>query len=421
MNKNVVSHEALANSESAAGSSRGFLAFSLLSALAEGAQQVIILWTAFQIGGSGLLVGWAVFAGYAPAAAVGLAVRKHADKGDARSLAGWSNWFLALGSLVMGVQQLLAGDPLTSVIMILASQALLSLVKLVNKAVVGRLLRTCLQPEAAKKTLQLSSSASLAGQVVGAGGAGLLLSTGLGPAGLLICGAFYAASAFVLRLAVRNDSARARRKNAEDEETPGTRRSPKVRSRLSPALVSVLLFSVPSSGSLQALTTLLPSLSEATAPSAPAFYAVMNVTSMAGGFVAGLVLSSRLSTPLMVLRWAMPASAILLVCLNLLGAEFAVAFLAGVLTLVLTLHVIVMQVLTNQTPPAEEVGSFAMTRNVVASLSKALFALAAGAISSFAGLEAAVWALAGVCAVFWLIWWRQESSRREGVFGEIGR
>lgn len=395
--------------------SRGFLVFSTLTALAEGAQQVIILWTAFQIGGSGLLVGWVVFAGYAPAAVVGLAVRQHADRGDARVLASWTNYFLAAGSLILGLQQFFAGHALLSIVVILASQILLGLVKLANKAVISRLLRGCLPKAAAKRTLQLSSSSNLAGQVVGAGAAGLLLNYGLGPVGLLTCGVLYATSAVVLGNAVRNVPVELTA--AQSAVAQSAVKETKAKVRISPALASVLIFSIPSSGALQAVTTLLPPLSEATAPGAPGYYAIVNVITMAGGFGAGILLSTKIGNQKVILRWALPATAVVLALLNATRNEVAVAALTGLLTLIITMHVIVMQVLTNQTPAPDQVGSFAITRNVVASLAKAIFALAAGVISAVAGLDAAVWAVAVTCVVFALIWQRRESSREGGALG----
>ncbi|MBB2938607.1 putative MFS family arabinose efflux permease [Amycolatopsis bartoniae] len=377
---------------------RWYTVFSFLSSWAEGGQAVVLLWLTYSLTSNAFLIGVMIVLGYLPAAVLGLLFRRFADRGRAERVAGSTNAVLSGVSLALTVEQLLAGRAVAlAIVVIAASQVVLSVAKMVNKAALNRLVRDVFPPGTAKRVLEVSSSASLIGQVVGAGLAGVFLSANWTAAGLLVSALAYGTGALALTFGLRRPAR---------EEMPEPPVEVKTRAAL-PAgigLVLVLVFSVPSSGALQFLNTLLVPLADDIAHGHPSFYAVLNVVSVAGGFLAGLALSTRVITTEAVLRWGLPTVAVFAALLGFITQPWLVAVTAFVLSLVITCHVICMQVLTNQVPADSQVGQFAVLRNVVAALAKAVFSFAAGAVVGWWGVRTAAVALAATTLVFAVAW-----------------
>lgn len=371
----------------------GVTAFFLLGSLAEGAQSVVLMWLTYALTGDAVLVGLVVVLGYLPATVAGIPFRRFADRGRADGLARRTNLLLAAVSAALaGVS---GSSAAVTVAAILLAQAVLSLVKMVNKAAVGRLVRDSFDAAAGARVLQLSSSASLIGTIAGAGLGGLLAACHLIALSLLGAAAAYAASAVAMARGTRG-------------YRPGPERArvaaPTARLRRDPRLLTVLLFSVPSSGGLQFLATLLVPLAQAIAPGNPAYYAVLDVASVCGGFLAGIALSATPLSARTVLGFGLLAAAALAAALGAADGAVLVAALAFLLTFAITAHIVCMQVLTNQVPEPHEVGQFAVLRNTVASLAKAGFAFAAGVIAGATSAQTAAVVLAVSLLAFALAW-----------------
>jgi predicted MFS family arabinose efflux permease len=118
----------------------------------------------------------------------------------------------------------------------------------------------------------------------------------------------------------------------------------------------------------------------------------------------GTALTSRRLSSGLVLRAAFPVAAALAVGTALTRWPAAVVVLFLVLNAVLTAHVMVMQVLTNQAPPEDQVGRFAVVRNAVAGTAKFTASLLAGWLVESLGLVGAWIALAVVLAAAGLRW-----------------
>jgi MFS family permease len=381
-----------------------FLAFFLLTSLAEGAQAVVVLWLTYDLTDSALLIGVMIVLGYLPAAVVGMLYRVRADRDRADRVARRTNTVLSVASLVLALQQAVSGASVAlSIAAIALAQVVLSLAKMLNKAALSRLIRHSFESWRAKRFLETSSSASLVGQVAGAGLAGLVLAQGWVVEGLLFAAVAYAASAVCLVLGTSGYAERARIADAEEAAGSGATGGappPPRRLQLDPGLVAILVYSTPSSGGLQFLTTLLVPLAAFVAPHQPSFYAVLTIATSCGGFLAGIVLSTNLVSMRVVLRGGLPIVAVLAVALSLTRATVLVAALSFALALVITCHVICMQVLTNQVPEEDAVGQFAIVRNVAASLTKAVFAFSAGALIGVFGVATASRVLAVATAGF---------------------
>lgn len=152
----------------------------------------------------------------------------------------------------------------------------------------------------AKRLLAASQSASLAGQVCGAGLAGVVLAQGWITQGLLCAALAYAASAGALALGTRGyeDRARPRPRPEPCPGGPGGDGEPEpVPLRWTPALVGVLVFSVPGSGALQFLNTVLVPLAGTVAPGRPSYYALLNIVTIAGGSWRGCCCRPAASPP----------------------------------------------------------------------------------------------------------------------------
>ncbi|WP_438484867.1 MFS transporter [Streptomyces sp. S186] len=401
-----------------------FLLFFAFSALAEGAQGVVLLWLTYALTNNAFLIGVMVVLGYLPAALLGLAYQRVADRGRADRLARTTNTVLSTTSFLLAVEQLLAGHRIgLSLVVIGMGQVVLSLVKMVNKAALGRLIRVSFDADGARRFLAMSSSASQIGQVVGAGLAGVVLAQGWVVGGLLGSALTYAASAVCMVLGTRGvarvintvESAPSSGRAAPNRANPERARSSL---RWNPRLVAVLVFSVPSSGGLQFMTTLLVPLAALVAPNQPSYYSLLNVVTVCGGFLAGIALSTNAVSPRRVLGWALPVVSVMALALAALArfdTKYPVALLSFALSLVITCHVVCMQVLTNQVPEEHETGQFAVVRNNAAALAKAAYSFAAGALIGVYGVGVAVRLLAVSMACFSLAWAVLRPAWRPGV------
>ncbi|MGK5628205.1 MFS transporter [Streptomyces sp. URMC 123] len=392
-----------------------FTLFFTLTSFAEGGQAVVLLWLTYALTSNAFLIGVMVVLGYLPAALLGLLFKRFADRGRANLVARATNTVLSGVSLLLAVQHLSSGDHVAlSITAIALSQIVLSIAKMFNKAALNRLIRASFEAEAAKSFLAMSQSASLIGQVFGAGLAGVALAQGWVTASLFCAAAAYAASALSLARGTRGVAARRRgEERRRGAERFGQRAEHRERGADGPGpapihwhygLVAVLVFSVPSSGALQFLNTLLVPLADAVAPGRPSYYALLNIVTVCGGFLAGILLSASAVSPRRVLAWALPATTLLALALAVFDSRLVVAVVGFALSLVVTCHVICMQVLTNQVPQEHEVGQFAVVRNVVASLAKAGYAFAAGTLAGLWGVTVASVVLAGSTALFALAW-----------------
>lgn len=395
--------------------SRYVSAFYLLSSLAEAAQAVTLLWLAFQLTHDGLVVGIAVALGYLPAAAAGLVFQRFADAGRPDRLTHRTNVVLAVVSLLLALETLAAPRATwITIAAIMASQVVLSLVKMVNKAAIGRVLRDSFAPETCRQVLQVSSSTSLIGRLAGAATAGVIIDQGPVEAALALAGVAYAASVTAMRRGTRGYRPRPGVDEARDER-PGARGARRLVADRRLALV--LLFSVPSSGALPFLSTLIVPLAHDVAPAHPGYYAALVVVSTVGGFAAGAALSTSVLSSRVTLDVALPVTAGLAVALALAGGEVPVAALTLALTFAITAHIVCMQVLTNQLPDPEEVGQFAVLRNVVASLAKGGYSFAAGALVDVVGTGTAALVLGGSCVPFAVAWLAFRARAHAGALG----
>lgn len=383
------------------GMERRLLSFFLANSLAETVQVVAMVWATYALTHDARLVGIVNAAAYLPGVVVGLFFQRRADAGSAARLLSMTNWVLFLSSLALTAVWLASNSVPLVVVSFVVFQVSLSVVKMVNKAYVGRVVRDGFEPRTASRVLQRATSLTLVGGMVGGGAVGVLLD--------LVSPGWAFAAASVLYLAslyaISADAARAHpatEVGSDDEgaetlppaEPDGVRRS----------LALILLFSVPSSGALPFISTAMVPYANQVAQGSGLFYSVLTVTVMCGGFVAGMALSTNRLTLSASLRWMLGAGGVLAALLPVVRWPPLVVGVVLVLAVALTAHVISMQVLTNQAPPPSEVGRFIVLRNSVAGTAKGVFSLLAGWIIDVAGLDVAWLSLAVVLLVFAGAW-----------------
>lgn len=377
-----------------------FTAFYFFSAFAEGVQSVVMLWLIYAVTKNPLLVGTMIVLGYLPPAVAGLAFRRHADHGRADRIVRRANlWFAIVPGIV--ASELIIGGPVALTIgLMMASRIALGLVKLVNTAAIGRLVRDSVDYATRARVLQVSSSSSLIGLVTGTGIGGVMASAGLSGPSLLLASAAYVGGAAIIARGTRGY-----RPSAGQYAAQGAGAAQPTRRLLGDLRIAVILvFSVPSSGGLQYLSTLLVPLSQTISPGNPTYYAVLDIAASCGGFLAGVLLSTALVSSRLVLYAGLPVCALLAVAFGLTRNPVLVVILAFALTLVITSHVVCMQVLTNQVPEAHAVGEFTVLRTVVASLAKMSFAFGAGAVIGALSLRMATVVLALSFVPFAVAW-----------------
>ncbi|GHA84264.1 MFS transporter [Streptomyces thermodiastaticus] len=417
-------------------SGRWLLTYFGTSSVAETAQAVTIMWASYRLSHNAMVTGAMNAAAYLPGVVLGLLIRKRADNGDPAHRLSLTNWVLFAGSLLLTVVWTAGSPPAFALAAFAVVQCSLSFVKTMNKAHAGRFIRHGYTASEAIRLRQRSTSLAQVGGAVGGGAAGVLL--GIGAVGWCFATAalLYLAGLIAVRLATPS-ARREAQDTAAPSETPRTSARPEKEdtpaatpsaagnsgrqakpaapqrdaSRGSRVLRTILLYSFPSSGALPFISTVAVPLAQSVAPGSGDFYAVLSVAGMGGGFLAGTALTSKRLSSHLVLQAAFPAAAVLAATIALFRWPAAVVLLYLVLSAVLTTHVMVMQVLTNQAPPEDQVGRFTVVRNAVAGTAKCVAALVAGWLVEALGLTGAWIALAVLLGAAGVRWWSVGRTR----------
>lgn len=382
------------------------LGFFFVNSAAETAQGVAMLWATYVLTHNAVFVGAINAAAYLPGVVVGLVVRKRADSGHAARLLSMTNWVLFTGSTALTLVWVSRAGHGVVLGMFAVVQCALSLVKMLNKAYVGRFVRERFATRDAVRLLERATSLGLVGGLVGGGAAGLVLDGAAADWCFGTAAALYLLSLVAVRIAAADPHVAERDPAAAAVPPPAPAQKAEVPGMVGRrALRMILVFSVPSSGALPFITTLTVPLAASVAPGSGLFYSVLTITAMCGGFLAGVVLSGGKVSMASTLGGALAVGCPLVAGLALVDGRVGVVALMFLASMVLTAHVMAMQVLTNQAPAAGEVGRFTVLRNSVAGAAKGGFSLLAGWLTDIAGLGTAWLALAASLAVFAVTWW----------------
>ncbi|MEV5499528.1 MFS transporter [Nonomuraea fuscirosea] len=394
------------------------LGFFFLGSAAEAVQRVAVLWVSYELTGNAMVTGAMGAAAYVPGVVLGLLLRKKADAGQAARLLALTNWVLFTGSSALALVWA-AKLPQEAILGAFALvQCSLSVVKTLNKAYVGRFIRRQFASANGVRVRERATSMALIGGLVGGGSAGLLLDTiEAGPCFGVAALLYLLSLLAVRRIATERTAPERARSGTESGESGEARAS--AASKPPPvstsALRMILLYSIPSSGALPFISTVTVALTQTVAPGSSTFYSILTVAGTCGGFLAGIVLSSGRLPSAVILSAALVTGGLLTAGLVSTRWQPTVVLLMLLLSMALTAHTMVMQVLTNQAPPEDQVGRFTVVRNSVAGLAKGGFALLAGWLVESAGLTVAGLVLAAVLGVFGIVWWnvRQRAEIKE--------
>ncbi|AUG78780.1 hypothetical protein CFP65_4013 [Kitasatospora sp. MMS16-BH015] len=398
------------------------LGFYAAGSAAETLQAVAILWATYLLTHNAVIVGAVNAAAYLPGVVLGLVLRKKADSGSAGRLLSLTNWVLFAGSTALALvwaADLPQGALLGAFALV---QCSLSVVKTLNKAYVGRFVRRHFARSEAVRLVERATSLALVGGLVGGGISGLLLDTSAADWCFTLAAVLYLVSlAAVWRVARTRPEGTAATPAPTAQLVAGPTPTDVELEDPAGRLRLILLYSVPSSGALPFVSTLMVPLAQAVAPGSGLFYSVLTVTSMCGGFLAGMALSSGRLSAAATLNTALGTGGALVACFAAFHWRPAVVLLMLVATAVLTAHVMVMQVLTNQAPPEGRVGRFSVVRNAVAGSAKAGFSLLAGWLVDAGGLTTAWLVLGAVLGAFGLAWWGSPERSTIGRLVDVGQ
>ncbi|MDQ0709879.1 hypothetical protein QFZ52_002531 [Arthrobacter woluwensis] len=386
--------------------------FAAVGAVAEGLQLIALMWTTLHLTGSASVVGVVNAFAYLPGVIAGVALRRAFDRGSAITTLSRTNWICVAFSLALAAT-VMTGLPTAALITLFcASQAALSIAKLANKSALARALRQIIGRPDLPAVQGRISSTTIIGGVIGSGVSGLLLALVGAAWCFAAAGALYAVSVLLIRALGRGDRAEAADGGPARAVRPGAPQSGAPSSGAEVSVIGaesapqpldggrllalVLLVSIPSSGALQFVTALLPSYANAVVPGSAPFYSALDISAMLGGVLAGALLGPSARVRRMVQRYALVTGGVL--CLLLVPHWPAVVsvLLVGIAALVITAHVVGMQIATNQLAPDGEIGRYMAVRNAGAGLAKAVFSVAAGVLAQIAGVPSAWLALAGL-------------------------
>lgn len=354
---------------------------------------------------------------YLPGVIGGIILRNRADSGNAPKLLSLTTLAIFTAAIILAVANYLLTNPKVLLTIFFVFFAVLSLVKMFNKAYIGRTIRQQFPPEQGALIMSRATTAAMIGGAIGAGLAGVALDLISATFAFALAATLYGLS-FGIATLIGNHPPQPIHATATSPETTNATTPPTSVFRSRP-LRTILLFSIPSSGAMVALSTLLVPLAVAVAPGTATAYSALSVSSMIGGIIGGILLSTTTKTSRFALNAALALSSTLFLALTFTDSIYSATALVFSLSLILTSHIVCMQVLTNQAPKDNQIGQFALIRNSVAGSAKVIFALAAGwGIQTF-GLQPTIICLSlilGCAAGVWL----GVARRGDGVVGVLG-
>jgi predicted MFS family arabinose efflux permease len=382
--------------------------------MACGLHSITAIWLTYEFTQNPFIVSLIIVAGYLPSAIAGFT---------------WSEWFsrgnpykkLQSGVLILATSMTLMVVTLMSsleryemsLVVIILIQVVLSLVKLSNQSALAILNRSIFSKQQSKRVMELASSNLLVSLSIGAGLAGLLLSFGMTYMGPIV-----AAILFFLAWMGMKNLERLTVKSSLDL-TPLDRKylsCNKVSLLTDRSLQTLILFSICSSGTLQYINATLAPLANHIVANEPSYFSLLDVLSMLGGFIAGVILSTNRLKSRLVLDHALLAIAAITGFLAITSDPILVAILMFMLSLIATAHVISMQVKTNQTPDKAQVSQYTVLRNASVSVAKIGFSLLAGTVTTVVDIQTSWWVLSMIAVGFSILWyifppiWREDST-----------
>ncbi|MGX9522748.1 MFS transporter [Vibrio mediterranei] len=389
-----------------------------------GIHSITAIWLAYDFTQSPFIVSLMIVASYLPSAIAGFTLSERFSCGNPFKKLKTGVLILA-GSMVLMVAALtsIAEGEVMSLVVIGLIQVVLSLVKLSNQSSLAVLVRTIFSKQQGKQVIEMASSNLLVSLSIGAGLAGLLLTIDLiyiGP--VLACILFAFAWMGMVKLE--------RRTSEFSLESPSvdvgsqTNSVDKVSLFTDRNLQTLILFSICSSGTLQYINAILAPLANHIVANEPSYFSLLDVLSMVGGFLAGVVLSSNRLKSTLVLDHGLLAIAAITVSLAVSSHPALVAILMFMLAFITTAHVISMQVKTNQAPHKEHVSQYTVLRNASVSVAKTCFSLLAGIVTTVVDIQTSWFVLTVIAVCFALLWrvfppsWREDSSHLKESYQE---
>ncbi|WP_394938450.1 MFS transporter [Psychromicrobium sp. YIM B11713] len=401
--------------------------FAAVTAVAEALQLVALLWSTLSLSGSPVMVGVVNAFAFIPGVVAGVTLKRAFDRGNPLNSLGRTNWVNVICSIGLAIAVLLSLAPGFLVVGFCLSQAVMSVAKLANKSAMARSLRLLVGRDELATVQGRMSSVTIVGGLVGSGlgGVGLAL---LGPGWcFVVASLLYVASvllvntarryvpqtsvvqtAGVVQMAVTGGAPLAQ--EAQEALPSGSSRL-KVSDGL-PVLALVLIVSIPSSGALQFVTALLPSYADALVPKTAPFYSVLDIAAMVGGVLAGLVVGISPAMRRFIYRYALGISGVLCLVTAIVSWPIVAVGLVAIVSLSITVHVVSMQVATNQMAPEGSVGRYMALRNAGVGIAKTVFSLAAGWLAQFADAEFAWFALGAFLVLASAAFWCSGSWRK---------
>ena len=378
-----------------------YQSFVFLFSLATAIYATMAVWVIYSYSHSAFLVSVMIVLGYMPAAIVGIFFSSIADQGQPVLKLHAGNGVMILCALALLAAVVIQHDfPVATVILVGASQVLLSLVRMFNQSGVAVLLRKLFDKDNGAKMMQLSASNSLIAQAIGTCLAGLMLNTRWLFIGIILSIVLYLISSAILHRLPRGESLSSPSAKSSHDDYSGMTQ-PFWRDR---TLLSLLFFSVPSSGALQFQAALLAPLAGRVMEDSPGYFSLLNILCMMGGFLAGMMLSSGRIPAKLVLNAALPVIALCSAILSISSHPLVIGALSFFLALITTAHIICMQVKTNQVPDEANVARYAVMRNASGAISKSSFSLLAGGLASLVGLSVSLHVLACLLLLFSGFW-----------------
>lgn len=362
---------------------KAYLGARSISAFGDGIQSIAIIWFIYSFSNNSFLVGAIIAVAYVPSLLLSPFLGTFADLFNPKRLSILCDLVRAFVILAISISVVFIDKNDLLLVIIFIGQLLSSTFYTLYKSSSQKLIRSFFGKKEIQYLISTTSSASLVMTIAGSGLAGVMLDV-ISP---VFCFLINSVSFFLSALCIYF-----LKPAPEQDITPlPVKRSEIFRHQLSDGfsyvqknagILFILFISIPSSGLLQGMNTLMAPYAKIAANAGSGLFALIDIAASLGGVVAGIILHKKNLIRNLSIKYGLLGIAFSACCLGLFRNRIlsvAGFFLLGCFIM---MHIISTQTITNLITEEEYLGRVVSIRTLVVSLVKIIFSLACGYLIS---------------------------------------
>ncbi len=353
----------------------------ILLSFAESIQNVIVTWLVYKYTRNSLAITLITFVNYFPIFLTAFTFIFIADSLHPLYQFLINNIVLFISSSIIFIISLLKLKTTKYFLLIFILQTVFSCVKSLNRIISNKIIKMLFHKNEREKTIQLSFSATQIFQSIGNFIGNLFILREIGSYGFLFISLVYLFNLILTKILLKKEN-----KIYEEPNNPKIDNKENTLVRIKQDLLwfkyvfqdkklfSIVFFSIPSSGVYQYLTTTIPFLALLMNIRKANFsYFLLSFLCTCSSSLSGILLFKNILSKQFIQKNTFIICSFLFLLLSFSSNFFIILFLNALCFAVLSSHIILMQIKTNQSSNYLNLGKFTIVRNSVLSFGKIFF------------------------------------------------